>query len=704
MTPKQFLSHCLLYPKGNLLAVGTFERGITFYSQQVRALNLIYSMHEAQKSNRRRFPTGSKVAVIGGGAFGLTAATAASWVGYRVCLLERCQVLVPVQRGCDTRWLHPHFYNWPAFGSDDPQSHLPVLDWHSGTAGQVAEQIERAFDHYAEEVRHANGRLTCVTGATDVSVRRDGSMYEVECRTSDGDPFQERFRAVVYGIGFGVEHDEKARSYWRNDDLGQIDMANATKQDFFISGVGDGGLTDLFRLTISNFRHERIFLELFAGLDDEIVRCLRKIIGKADNGAHLRTKEGWLFDQFQEIENNARTEKAFKTLRAKLKTRLRIDTNVVLNGKAVDFRHSLNLERTALKNALLAYMLRRSGAFEYKAGTFRRGATDSYLNDVPFRAPENVIKRHGTDRSQNLTSQLGFDAGAIRRLRDRGAVNTGKPLYPLDWWAKNRVSNGEHVVPLELLSRSTAALSTMFLTTLADILQAATLTDDGDTRLEDETRETLRFRLTLHRLIEFDAQEHFQQLTPYAGLNVKEATQGGQGRLFPISRGVIGMACQTGKPIVVRRETRTQWAKAWRLMHFGALKARPIQNDVASILACPFFSAVDGNGTRVCMVLFADSSNESFFRDPVLRTIYAACKGFVSNLEEMRKTNFVTEVTEQYAGYRLQGLRQLRKIEQQLEQLGVRFGNAHFSHYRADLTFKTLTSLNLTLTGSVHSH
>jgi hypothetical protein len=276
-------------------------------------------------------------------------------------------------------------------------------------------------------------------------------------------------------------------------------------------------------------------------------------------------------------------------------------------------------------------------------------------------------------------------------------------LYPLDWWANNRVSNAKHEAPLELLSRTTAALSTMFLTTLADILEAATLTDDGDTRVKNKTKKKLRFRLTLHRLIEFDAQEQFQQLTPYVGLNVKSAAQGGQGRLFPISNGAIGMACQTGRPIVVRRETQRQWEEAWRLMHFGALKARRIQKDVASILACPFFSAENKNGKGVCMVLFADSSNADFFRDSVLRTVYAACKGFVNNLEEMRKTNFLTEVTEQYAGYRHQGSRQLQKVERELEQLGVQFGNAHFGDYKDDLTFKTLTSLNLTLTGAARS-
>ena len=153
MTPNQFLKHSSILPGRHQYAVGTFERGITFYSQQVRALNLVFAMREARNSaGQVLFGSGTKVAIIGGGAFGLTASAAASWVGFKVCLVEKCQVLIPAQRGCDTRWLHPHFYNWPNPGSDDPQAHLPVLDWRAGTAGQVAEQIEIGF------VRHVTVR------------------------------------------------------------------------------------------------------------------------------------------------------------------------------------------------------------------------------------------------------------------------------------------------------------------------------------------------------------------------------------------------------------------------------------------------------------------------------------------------------------------------------------------------------------------
>jgi hypothetical protein len=62
--------------------------------------------------------------------------------------------------------------------------------------------------------------------------------------------------------------------------------------------------------------------------------------------------------------------------------------------------------------------------------------------------------------------------------------------------------------------------------------------------------------------------EHFQQLTPYAGLATKKD---GQVVIFSISSGVIGMACQTGRPIVVRRNDARQWGRAWELMHFGIL-------------------------------------------------------------------------------------------------------------------------------------
>jgi NADPH-dependent 2,4-dienoyl-CoA reductase/sulfur reductase-like enzyme len=84
LNPKSYLEHARLMLGRKTFAVGIFERGITLYRQQMRALNLIHAMLMTAP-----LKPGSKIAVIGGGAFGMTAAAAGAWVGYEVKLYER---------------------------------------------------------------------------------------------------------------------------------------------------------------------------------------------------------------------------------------------------------------------------------------------------------------------------------------------------------------------------------------------------------------------------------------------------------------------------------------------------------------------------------------------------------------------------------------------------------------------------------------
>lgn len=119
----------------DVYVLGCFERRVTIYSQQVRALNLIYALHKA-KSN---FGPSTRVAVIGGGVAGLTVAAAAAYRRCRVHLLERKPQLLHLLEGNYTRWVHPHIYDWPFPGAENPWADLPILDWRAASAGEVAD-------------------------------------------------------------------------------------------------------------------------------------------------------------------------------------------------------------------------------------------------------------------------------------------------------------------------------------------------------------------------------------------------------------------------------------------------------------------------------------------------------------------------------------------------------------------------------------
>jgi NADPH-dependent 2,4-dienoyl-CoA reductase/sulfur reductase-like enzyme len=75
-------------PGRPLYLIGTFERGVTVYSQQIRAFNLIWALveHNILECNLQAGPEDAKrvsVAIIGGGFAGLSAAAALLKKGVR---------------------------------------------------------------------------------------------------------------------------------------------------------------------------------------------------------------------------------------------------------------------------------------------------------------------------------------------------------------------------------------------------------------------------------------------------------------------------------------------------------------------------------------------------------------------------------------------------------------------------------------------
>jgi hypothetical protein len=91
-----FFAQTRVDSKNNHFTIGTFERGITVYKQQMRAFNLIHKLHGTLGKDAR-------LAIIGGGISGVTATAAALMLGYTVYLFEKDQVLCNLQRGCEIR-------------------------------------------------------------------------------------------------------------------------------------------------------------------------------------------------------------------------------------------------------------------------------------------------------------------------------------------------------------------------------------------------------------------------------------------------------------------------------------------------------------------------------------------------------------------------------------------------------------------------
>src|SRR5262249_22288898 len=155
---------------------------------------------------------------------------------------------------CDTRWIHPRFYDWPAPDSESRSARLPMLDWAASTAGEVAAEIQGQF---FDLVREKSGTLRYVLEVSDFRISRPtDDIYEFYYRTPTGQDIVPCV-VIIYAVGFGTEVGENA-PYWRNDQLGQTELNFRGRQKvrYVVSGVGDGGLIDVFRLTIHDFRHE----------------------------------------------------------------------------------------------------------------------------------------------------------------------------------------------------------------------------------------------------------------------------------------------------------------------------------------------------------------------------------------------------------------------------------------------------------------
>jgi hypothetical protein len=334
-------------PKVPIYVLGCFARRVTLYTQQVRALNLIYALKQ-----QGRLGPGTHLGIIGGGAAGLTAAALAAYYGCKVTVLEKHGDPLPFFTGNGTRWLHPHIYDWPAPDSLNDDAGLMVLNWRAGLADDVADQL---IDQW-EPLKESYG----IRFEPNIkNLRMDGLLVTWE-KASGGDDVED-FNAIVVAVGFGLERntgnpDIKVKSYWRNDSLHQfyfgMDRAAHGRKDILISGSGDGGLIDLLRTGLKRFRHQRIVKEF--GLDQDFDPELRKSLLQIEEDIQHQSDPGrWLIQKYSNISNHPFVR---DTLVEQVANRRRADTKVYLNFTRMENLYSLNA--CALNRFLLLCMIK----------------------------------------------------------------------------------------------------------------------------------------------------------------------------------------------------------------------------------------------------------------------------------------------------------------------------------------------------------
>ncbi|MBY3081858.1 MULTISPECIES: NAD(P)-binding protein [Rhizobium] len=384
-----------------IFAIGVQERGVTLYNQQVRAHNLIWALVDLDRAKVRKL---GRVAVIGGGAAGLTATAAllACTKDTSVTLFEKEWDLCPVQQGCDGRWLHPSLYAWPGWGSRAPSASLPILNWSEGRASDVARTLLDGFSKNCQEF--ARGRFRGFVGvhhlqvnAAHKDIRFIGtnvvlngpyfSQGESEGRT-------DRFDTIIFAAGFGWERTNQfnTNSYWRNEQIGQPNLS-VDRTRYLVSGSGDGALIDVCRLTIERFRQDTILYELFCDELESTERRLRDDLAS-------RREEG-LLPYFEQIETTL-----LKRPMQSLRHRLRKDTAVTLHIAGVDASKPNDLQdifgpTSSVLNRVLIYLLYRCGAISISRRPLQEAISSAHISD------NHVLCRHGCDTGRHL--ELIFD-------------------------------------------------------------------------------------------------------------------------------------------------------------------------------------------------------------------------------------------------------------------------------------------------------
>lgn len=240
-----------------VFVLGINERRVTLHSQQCRALNLIWLLHDTGV-----LQGSDPVVVVGAGAGGLTAAAAAACKGHDVVVLNNRSEAMPQQRFARHRWLHPHIFDWPEKGWWKGDAKLPLLSWDESDAHRVRQTIINEFNQapWRERVTYHSGVAQLSVAPADTS-----QAHASVCWSSDGvrqGPL--KAKAVVLAVGFGSERGLRSfrppvywDSYW--DDPGERWTSPGRT---LISGGGDGGLTEVLHALLGEQFQHRMILDL----------------------------------------------------------------------------------------------------------------------------------------------------------------------------------------------------------------------------------------------------------------------------------------------------------------------------------------------------------------------------------------------------------------------------------------------------------
>ena len=352
LRPADIIDGARIAGKPGAYVLGCFDSRITFYSQQVRALELAHALH-----NQHHVAAHARIAVIGGGAGGVTVAAAlALQSDATIFLYEQSDVLIPLQRESQRRRLDPHIYDWPRRDSQHEFAELPLLDWKSGSAVQVREAVLREFN----ELRSAAGDRPAVNLShlvTSVAPKANGFDIHFEREGVGGErqSAQTEVDIVIFAFGFGIEPKRGipntiTESYWLDAGVPSQEIDGNPRPRFFVSGNGDGGLIDLVAAASATFDHSAMIRAI---AQRPGVRTLAERLLTIDTDARSADSAGQGFDFMAAYEASIGADIEALGLVDEIAGRLRPGVQLFFQTREAD----LMSIRTATLNRLVVYLV-----------------------------------------------------------------------------------------------------------------------------------------------------------------------------------------------------------------------------------------------------------------------------------------------------------------------------------------------------------
>jgi len=630
--------------------IGVYQGGITVYKQQLRALNIF---HTLVKTGKIALASDFSIAIIGGGVAGLTFAAAALKANISVAIFEKAPNYLHMQHGCDTRKIHPNIYDWPDEGSTFPNARLPVLSWTHNTASHVVKQILKGLDEIKQQIddsdhleapglftRHFQGEILKINeptpetrGKFTIEYKKNSSKSTTYCNL------------IIFAVGYGVEEkleESDVPSYWRNDALGQS-MLNESKGSFLISGTGDGGLMDLFRLKIRDFDYDML-LDIFKTEINKYNKLVAKLAEIKERGnTRAGLDPGFCYREFDQLPPNY-YEYILEALNDKIR-----DNNVILHNRN-EFKKALKFRKISLLNAFLAYILFTRSIFETLKGelTYKKDIDQYFIDGNKISDIEQGVIRYGTDRDKIIEGLklTPAEVEKIKVLKKRQETVGNQPqrwtFSDIDQCFHSGSSNPDYSVLIPgkrngYLTPDTHAICVGQVITLAKTLN-------------DYHKKEKHFRLALHRVTRLDNEYYFQQITPYAGSKVP-TDNGCVQNIYQVDHGIVGQAIQAGRPLIVCKSDEPAFKELMPQLQLD--KSYDKDGSPKAFLAIPILAPFLKKGSKVenmaaNLILYVDAEEINFFTDEIYKLIYSSLTGLIDYIQRLIEIKQITMSEREY--------------------------------------------------------